>query len=223
MNDALALSTDRQIRPLVRELILDEHSDCDQLTIYEEFAIWGGDVRADFAALNGISRGYEIKSSRDTLERLAAQRHAYNEVFDEIFLVASEVHLRDLRRVSPWWGIIQVHASTDGLRLERTRPATRNPRRNPSAIAALLWRGEALSILQRYGLDGGFHSKPLSDMIVALTSELAVDTLAEHVRHAIRLRGDWKAAARRKQCDERSRQRANRLYYRRIPSASTPR
>lgn len=216
-------STDRQIRPLLRELIQYEHSSTSTLQIYEEFAIWGGDIRADFAALNGISAGYEIKSGLDNLRRLPAQRRAYNEVFDEISLVASACHLGDLRRISPWWGIVAVVSVGGSLGLERIRPASPNPRKNAAAIAALLWRGEALAILESFGLDSGLRSKPMGQLLEVLISELSLEHLSDEVRRRIKLRGDWRAGARQKRCGEMSPLPANRLRFRRTPYSNKPR
>jgi len=213
-------STDKQIRPLLRELIHYEHASNSTLRIYEEFAIWGGDIRADFAALNGISAGYEIKSGLDTLSRLPAQRRAYNEVFDEISLVATTCHLDDLRRISPWWGIVAVVSVNGSLGLERIRLASPNPRKNAAAIAALLWRGEALAILESLGLDSGLRSKPMSHLVVALSSELSLEHLSDEVRRTIKLRGDWRAGARQKQCGEMSLLPASRSRFRRTPYSS---
>jgi hypothetical protein len=216
-------STDRLIRPLVRRLITNEHASCADYSIYEEFALWGGTVRADFATLNGVSRGYEIKSEADSLARLAAQRRAYNQVFDQITLIAHSRHLQDLRRIPPWWGIILVESSLKSLRLVRLKEAVENPKREPSAIASLLWRHEAIDLLTALGLDGGVRSKPMDFLIERLSSELTIELLSDRVRQAIRARGDWKVGARRKQDGGKSPRFASLSNFRRTPYGNTSR
>ena len=67
-------TNDRDIRDALRPFVRREYSGTsDDLLFLEEFALYGGETRADLAALNGVSHGYEIKSSRDTLHRLARQ------------------------------------------------------------------------------------------------------------------------------------------------------
>jgi len=58
---------DAGIRALLLPFIRGEYEGHPDLVCLEEFAIYGGANRADVAALNGCSHGYEIKSDRDTL------------------------------------------------------------------------------------------------------------------------------------------------------------
>ena len=214
-------STDKLIRPLVRSLIADDHHACKNFSIYEEFSIWGGTIRADFAVLNGISRGYEIKSEVDSLTRFAGQRRAYNQVFEHITLIADSRHLQDLRRVSPWWGIVLVESSVEGLKLVRVKESSDNPKREPSAIAALLWRNEAIDLLTSFGLDSGIRSKPMDVLIDRLASEISIAVLSNCVRQAIRSRGDWRSGSRRKQCGDTSLLSASLSSSRRTPYGNT--
>jgi hypothetical protein len=46
----------------------------------DEFGLEHGEVRVDVAVINGELHGYEIKSERDTLERLPRQVKAYSAV-----------------------------------------------------------------------------------------------------------------------------------------------
>ena len=213
-------STDRLIRPLLRPFIASEHGSSADFSVYEEFSLWGGTVRADFAALNGASRGYEIKSEMDTLSRLSVQRRAYNQVFDYITIVADMQHLKDLRRISPWWGIVIVEPRPDGFELIRTRASSENPKKDPRAVAALLWRDEAMQLLTSFGLDTKVRSKPMEFLVDRLSSELPLEILSNRVRQIIRARGDWLAGSRPKLCDDRSQRRASLLSSRRTPYGS---
>src|SRR5258708_36353109 len=75
--------------------------------IIEELGLCHGDARAGIAVVNGVLHGFEIKSERDSLERLAHQVDAYGRAFGYATLVTCEKHLAEARaRVPRWWGII---------------------------------------------------------------------------------------------------------------------
>jgi len=82
-------TNDAQIRELLLPFVRIEHANTSPALLIEEFAIYGGSNRADLAALNGISHGYEIKSDRDTLSRLPDQVSAYGAVFERATLVSA--------------------------------------------------------------------------------------------------------------------------------------
>lgn len=203
-------TNDAAIRELLIPFVHGEHRDFPDTIYLSEFALYGGANRADYAALNGLSHGYEIKSDRDTLIRLPEQVAAYNAVFERATLVSAIRHLTEAKKkiIPSWWGIIEVRGELD-LRLERVRESLPNPEPSARAIACLLWRPEALRILTNLGLDKGIKSKPMDFLIDRLGAEIPADRLARYVREALRARGDWRAAARLKRCDAKPLPRAN--------------
>jgi hypothetical protein len=213
----MQVSNDAQIRELLLPFVRREYTAPD-IMVLEEFALYGGINRADIAALNGVSHGYEIKSDRDTLTRLPQQVLAYNAVFERATLVSSDRHLASARKIIPkWWGIVRVTRPEFSFRLERIKDSNPNPSPNGEAIASLLWRPEALHLLSSLGLDAGVRSKPMQCLIERLAWAMDPDELSGYVRQAIRARGDWRSAARLKQYDDRSQQPANLSRYRRTP------
>ena len=203
-------TNEQDVRIALRAFAKNEHSSEADTLFLEEFALYGGEIRADLAALNGVSHGYEIKSGRDTLQRLPRQVIAYGDVFEYATLVAPQCHLTDARCLIPtWWGIVKVEGDQSGILLRRLRQARPNPAPKSAAIAALLWRAEALSLLSLLGMDAGMKSKPMSELIDKLARELPPDHLGRLVRQALRARGDWQSAARDKRCDEKYQHRAN--------------
>lgn len=211
-------TNDAQIRELLRPFVRSEHPTTSSEIIYiEEFALYGGTNRADLAALNGVTHGYEIKSDRDTLIRLPQQVTAYNAVFERATLVSARRHLSYARQIIPkWWGIVEVKGSPMfGMRLERIRESRPNPAPEGEAIACLLWRPEALQILTNLGLDKGVRSKPMEYLVSRLAQELTPETLSRYVRETLRARGDWRSAARLKQCGDTSPRPSNLLAARR--------
>lgn len=203
-------TNDAVIRNLLIPFVRNEHSGAPDTIYLPEFALYGGANRADYAALNGESHGYEIKSDRDTLVRLPEQADAYSAVFERATLVSAIRHLSEARKIiPPWWGIIEVRGELD-LRLQRVRESLPNPAPCCHAIACLLWRSEALRILTNLGLDKGVRSKPMDHLIERLAAELPAERLARYVREALRARGDWRSAARLRQYDAKPRSRATR-------------
>jgi hypothetical protein len=215
-------TNDAQIRNLLIPFVRAEHVG-DPDTIYlEEFALYGGTNRADYAALNRFSHGYEIKSDRDTLARLPQQVEAYCAVFERATLVSASRHLSPAQQIIPeWWGIIEVQSGhTCGLHLGRIRESRPNPKPSAEAIASLLWRPEALRILERLGLDNGVRSKPMDHLIARLALTVTPEKLSQYVRETLRARGDWRAAARLKRCDGTSRRLSSRSDFPHISSES---
>lgn len=216
-------TNDNVIRELLIPFVRGEHSTAPDTIYFGEFALYGGAVRADYAALNGLSHGYEIKSDRDSLIRLPQQVEAYSAVFERATLVSAGRHLAPAQGIIPeWWGIIEVRAApTCDPHLERVRESKPNPRPSSAAIASLLWRPEALQILERLGLDNGVRSKPMEYLIDRLALTIGPEKLSQYVREALRARGDWRAAARLRRCDGTCPRPSNRSDFQRISSENT--
>ena len=106
---------DYEIRQaLVRDLKV-AYKDDPEHKIVEELGINHGSVRADIAVINGIMDCYEIKSDRDTLQRLPEQIRAYNAVFDKITLVVGFSHVYEALEIIPdWWGVKIAKTNTTG-------------------------------------------------------------------------------------------------------------
>jgi hypothetical protein len=199
---------DADIRPFLRQRLARQHAG-DTLLLLEEFPLYGGDVRADIVAINGSLHGYEIKSAKDNLNRLASQVPAYGAVFDRASLVVSECHVDSVAKLVPdWWEILLVQCVGGGVCFKTRQRGRANPAREAHALVSLLWKAEALSILTLFGLDGGMKSASLSQMMDRLIDSVSVKELALLVRQKLRARGDWLAASRQRRHDEMSRLRA---------------
>jgi hypothetical protein len=154
-----------------------------------------GTARVDVAVVNGSLSGFELKSDVDTLRRLPAQVEAYGHVLDHVTLVVTSRHLEPASALVPaWWGVLVADSESDRVRLKEARPAGANPGLDPSAIAQLLWRDEALSILTHRGIDAGVRSKPRWAMWDRLAQSLELDDLRSEVRAALKRRRGWRAA-----------------------------
>lgn len=160
--------------------------------IVEEMGIWSGSVRVDLAVINGELQGFEFKSERDTLARLGYQAELYNQVFDRMTLVAAKRHLEKATAAVPyWWGIACATMTPDGAMLRPIRKARRNPSIHPIQLARLLWRTEALEILEERGVVRGFKRKTAEVIAARLAEVLSVKELSREVRDALKRRPEW--------------------------------
>jgi hypothetical protein len=183
---------DADVRAAVRQMLANEHAHDQNTKIVEEMGIWSGSVRIDVAVINGQLTGYELKSDRDTLDRLPAQAELYSRVFDKVCLVVGTRHAGKARRIVPrWWGVIVATTSRGSVRLEHAREAKPNPRLDPLLVAKLLWRDEALAALERFDLAAGWRSKSATLLHQRLATELPASDLSEVVRAALKRRDGW--------------------------------
>jgi len=190
------LSTnDKVIRNALREDLRKRHAHDKKLRIIEELGIRHGSVRIDIAVVNGIMHGYEIKSDRDTLERLPEQITQFNEVFDRLTLVVGKQHLyRAIHVVPDWWGITIAKINTEGqVVFQIIREPEDNKKQDKVSIARLLWREEALRILEEHDKADGVLSKPREFIYQRLADVLEAYILKERVRKTLLVpREDWR-------------------------------
>lgn len=183
---------DIDVRKALRSRLLDEHEGDADTRIVEEMGIWHGSVRVDVAVINGELVGYELKSARDTLQRLPAQAKLYSEVFDRVYLVSAEKHLAHATAELPaWWGLIVARSNKGMLELEGLRDGLRNPSVEPIQVARLLWREEALALLDRHGAAKGVRSVNRDRVADRLASTLPLDQLRDEVRTILKARSSW--------------------------------
>ena len=145
-----AMLNDGMIRQSLRRGLDRQAARCRRAVVIEEFSIARGSARVDLALVNGHLRAYEIKSDRDTLLRLPAQTAHYNRIFDRIVLIVGWRHaLAAMRSVPQWWGIrLTESGPKGGIRFSVLRDSAPNPMQDSKAVAGLLWRAEAVSILK---------------------------------------------------------------------------
>jgi hypothetical protein len=161
--------------------------------IVPELGLCQGNSRVDVAVINGQLHGYEIKSERDTLERLPGQQSFYNRVFDRVTIVTSGRHVEKVRQAIPqWWGIMEVSGQRGKVRLELPQPPKNNPRPDPTAVAQLLWRDEALALLAQHALDHGLRNEPRRVLWEALVAALSIADLGREVREVLKARTGWR-------------------------------
>lgn len=183
-----------ELRSAVRRQLVNSAISDPRSLVIEEWGILQGAVRVDLAVVNGLIHGFELKSRADTLERLPRQVEAYGRVVDRAMLVLADSHLREAVAMLPsWWGIVAAAPGADGLSCRQIRGATPNPCPSALDIARLLWREEALDILEKLSLASGVRSKPRSALYARLATTLDIDVLRFTVRRYLRHRQGWRS------------------------------
>ncbi len=201
IKNAIFYTNDKNIRIALREALrkdLENYRRQSQrpAEIFEELGVKHGTARIDIAVINGVMHGYEIKSDSDTLDRLPEQMNEFNKVFDKLTLVVGKHHLYHAINIIPdWWGITVAKIDTNHkIYFQTIRNAEDNPNQIGISVARLLWRQEALQILEKQDKAKGIRSKPREIIYQRLANVLNLDDLKEQVRHALLVsRGDWRA------------------------------
>jgi hypothetical protein len=163
--------------------------------IFEELGVQHGVARIDLAVVNGVMHGYEIKSDLDTLQRLPEQMKEYNTVFDKLTLVVGRSHVCEAINIIPdWWGVMVARTNENNeVFFHIIREAEDNKEQVSLSIARLLWRAEALKILEEKNKAAGVRSKPRELIYERLASVLDIDNLKDYVRNTLLVsRKDWR-------------------------------
>lgn len=179
---------DPDIRRVLELRLRGEHQGCADVEMIHEFCLHGRVHCVDLAVITDRMHGYEIKSARDTLRRLPAQAYAYGEVFEQATLVvAAKHHGAAVRLIPEWWGVI-VAARPEGqhVQLQEGRRHGLNPQVDRNAVAALLWREQALGLLEARGLSRGLRTATRARLCAALAYHLPLPELKAEVRTAVR-------------------------------------
>jgi hypothetical protein len=187
---------DADVRQVLRDRLQATAVIDDGARLVEELGLSMGSVRADMAVVNGILKGYEIKSEQDTLARLKVQASLYSQVFDTVTLVVAERHLKKAARLVPdWWGIevASVDQSSSAVELNPVRDEQLNSEVDAFTLAQLLWRDEVLSILRNTGGAPALSSKPRAFLWKSLAEAMPLCDLKAAVRLALKNRKGWRS------------------------------
>ena len=197
----MLLTNDKTIRRALRCILEKElvryREQGHDAQIIEELGVQHGTARIDIAIVNGTMHGYEIKSDRDTLHRLPEQVEEFNAIFDKITLVVGKRHLYQSMHIIPdWWGVTMAKVDVDkGVFFQTIREAETNQNQKGISIARLLWRSEALNILEEQNEADGVRCKPRESVYKKLAGVLDTDTLMKQVSSLLISREGWRSDA----------------------------
>jgi hypothetical protein len=197
MNDAFIRSS------FHRNVLQRFHASPDALVI-DELGLSHGRCRADIAIVNGRLAGFEIKSDQDSLIRLSAQIKFYNAVFDHVTIIVGRKHAEAILALVPkWWGIVVGHScAKHGVRFDTLRSPTSNERVEPYAVAQLLWRNEASSVLEKLGEPASILRQRRSALYERLAAILTLSELRQTVTSCLKRRKNWRSRGPRPPGDD---------------------
>lgn len=190
------LTNDRLIRTALKRSLERQYAADPMIRIIEELGIKHGAVRVDLALINGGIHGFELKSDKDTLSRLPYQMRVFNTVLDRVTLVVGKNHLYEAINMIPeWWGMIVAKSweTSDTVSFYKIREAGINPDPKSNAIVQLLWRQEALNILEELGCADGVRSKNRDAIYSRLTDILDIESLRTEVVDHLCARSNWRS------------------------------
>ena len=183
------LLRDAEVRPALRKYLQRETPPYRKMVLIEELGLCQGEARIDVLTVSGVLHGYEIKSSRDRLTRLASQAATYNRVLDRVTLVVCPRHVEAALQLIPeWWGVLLASGSVEAVSLAAIRPAAQNADQDPRALVELLWRDEALELLAHRNATAGVRSKPRPAVWDRVCEVLDVAEIQSAVRFRLKTR-----------------------------------
>lgn len=152
---------------IVQNVLLGKHS-LNTASMVREFRV--GKSRADLVILNGTSTVYEIKSERDTLQRLEKQVKDYSKVFARSYVIASQDHVEAVLKLIPRH--VGVMCLKRWNRIGTVREAIDRPSEvDPTCILGSLRKAEAIRILKH--MDVAVPDVPNMQMFRALAETFA--------------------------------------------------
>lgn len=192
-----SFTNDKDIRLSLKQNLKEDNKKETNTVIIEELGLEHGAARIDIAVVNGILHGYELKSDVDTLNRLPEQMRIYNSVLDRVTLVVGRNHLhKAIKMIPEWWGVVvaRINDSNNSIYFYNIRKPEENPSRDSLVIVKLLWRAEALNILEQLGQADGVRSKPKNIIYNRLVTVLDQRTLRAKTRECMVSRANWRFA-----------------------------
>lgn len=185
---------DSVIRSAFHQSILKSEHESSDVIVVDELGLKNGQIRADIAVLNGKLVGYEIKTNNDTLIRLPNQIKAYNEVFDNVYIITGDKHFENvLLNVPEWWGVYLITETENGTyNFKCSRKAKKNKERDTFGLAQLLWKEEVIDLLTST-LNYKVKSKSTKDDLYEIISnEYSPTKLSTMVLKYLKSRQTWR-------------------------------
>ena len=186
---------ERRIKLALSRFWKERDPSADILAV-DEINIGQGRTRADLVVVGDGFYGFEIKGPRDSLSRLSRQLEDYRSAFAEIHVVIGLKHLDGvLQEIPSWCGVLLLSEIGGLIEIDVFRASRKNYDQNRLALAQLLWRDEALSVLKKKGHSQGVLSKPRAVIWERLAERLSAPEISSEVQAAFRKRGKkWRDA-----------------------------
>lgn len=187
---------DSDIRAALKYSLQKRYSSDPNTVIIDELGLNNGSSRIDVALVNGIIHGFEIKSDCDSLDRLPDQIRFYSSVLDRVTLIVGyKLAGKALKMIPEWWGVkLAEKLPTGGVLLTEARSPKNNLQKEKLSVVKLLWRNEALELLEEIDSIKGMQSKPKKIIYEKIAEIGQLEAICSRVRYQLKNRKDWRVA-----------------------------
>lgn len=196
-------SSDQEIRNALHRKILKRYHNDPDVIVINELGLAHGRHRIDIAVLNGFIHGYEIKSSKDTLARLPQQFAEYRRSLEKISIVSAPNHIDALMETAPnWCGLVLAEKGSKGaIHFSTIRSPKLNPAVEFSAMAHLLWRKEAIVLLNKLGANKNELKGSKRKLYENLSELISHRELSGYIKNFFMRRNNWRVDLQLSQYD----------------------
>ena len=162
--------------------------------VVDELGLAHAKSRIDVAVIAGCIHGYEIKSAKDKLDRLATQIDVYRQTLQKLTIVAAPKHVAGIMKSAPGWcGVIAAERGPrGGIDFHVIRNAVANPEIDPVMMAHLLWRNEVIELLGQAGYTPKELRRPRMQLYEMLCDAMTLREIAASINSFMRLRQAWR-------------------------------
>ncbi|MEL7562610.1 sce7726 family protein [Dehalogenimonas sp. 4OHTPN] len=196
---------DQDIRAVLKAELMRKYAGDSNTLVLDELGIRHGLGRLDLAVVNHRLHGYEIKGDLDNLRRLPDQIKVFSSVADRMTLVVSYRHAgRAFKMVPDWWGVrlAEPNEASGSVVLNSARAPRNNPSVDINALVTLLWRNEALAMLEGIDAADGVRSKSRKIIYHRLVEAFDPEDLKTRIRQQLRNRKAWRVAEPQTSCGD---------------------
>lgn len=191
----MSQSSDLEIRTAFHAKRLHSYHSCQDSIVIDELGVSHGRNRIDIAVLNGCIHGYEIKSSKDNLDRFADQFQTYRKCFEKLSIVVAPNHIDEILYMVPLWcGVVLAEKGPrGGIHFTTTQKPKKNPDTEVVAMAHFLWKKETVDLLIKLGADESELKGPKRNLYDRLSHLITTSELSNWIKNQFMLRGNWRA------------------------------
>jgi hypothetical protein len=187
--DSTAILRDGDIRWPLQAWLEQKYGHDGSSGIIHELEIPRPSGRVDLAVINGEMVGFEIKSDADTLCRLPRQTASFCAVFNKMYFVTTNTHLREARAKIPrWWGLLIARKEDDFVSFRSLRKSKLNKNVSNASLVSLLSRDELITFIKINGPIRKVRELRKSALQSYIISEYDSACISEGVKRIIRTR-----------------------------------
>lgn len=178
---------DAQIREAIHQEIRGRRP---STIVVNELKVCNGKSIVDLAILGkSLLHGIEIKSDKDTLNRLPDQAADYNKVFDFMTIVLGRTHYEKAIKIIPeWWNVWVADYENETVLLSEVRKGKRNWNVDSFSLSQFFWREEALEIMAKEGILDGMKTKRKWLLWDKIATSLSTESIYSHVKDTLQNR-----------------------------------